>query len=145
MDSSSLSVPDRRGFGRYRVFASSACNKKHSFRVLFSTLRLHGRHHGYCNVCGGHVLFQRNSASPGLCLFQSITNIVSAFGPALGGLVADSFGSYPPAFYMAGIFVALSAAVIFLVLFVKQDQEDNEQEETTITETLIIVEKCTVV
>ena len=57
--------------------------------------------------------------------------------------MADTFGSYPLAFYMAGIFVALSAAVICLVLFVKQDQEDNK--EATMTEALVIVEKCTVV
>jgi len=79
----------------------------------------------------------------GFGLFQSITNIVSAFGPALGGLVADSFGSYPPAFYMAGIFVSLSAAFIFLLLFVKQDQEDDDH--AAITETLLVVDKCTVV
>ena len=44
---------------------------------------------------------------------------------------------------MAGIFVLLSAAVIFLVLFVKQDQEDNDN--ATMTEALMVVEKCTVV
>ncbi|XP_020629610.1 monocarboxylate transporter 4-like [Orbicella faveolata] len=87
--------------------------------------------------------FQGTKRVRGFGLFQSITNIVSAFGPALGGLVADSFGSYPPAFYMAGIFVSLSAAVVFLFLFVKEDQEDNDH--ATMTEALMIVEKCTVV
>jgi len=44
---------------------------------------------------------------------------------------------------MAGIFVSLSAAVVFLFLFVKDDQEDNDH--ATLTEALMIVEKCTVV
>ena len=57
--------------------------------------------------------------------------------------MADSFGSYPPAFYMAGSLVLLSASLIFLVPFIKQDQEDNERE--TVNELLMIVEKCTVV
>ena len=44
---------------------------------------------------------------------------------------------------MAGIFVSLSAAFIFLLLFVKQDQEENDH--AAMTEALMIVEKCTVV
>ena len=76
-------------------------------------------------------------------IFPLLYLVLNSYYFILAGLVADSFGSYPPAFYMAGIFVALSAAVIFLVLFVKQDQGDNK--EATITESLIIVEKCTVV
>ena len=44
---------------------------------------------------------------------------------------------------MAGIFVSLSAAFVFLFLFVKQDQEDNGH--VAMTEALMIVEKCTVV
>jgi len=44
---------------------------------------------------------------------------------------------------MAGIFVSLSAAAVFLFLFVKEDQEDNDH--ATMTEALMIVEKCTVV
>ncbi|XP_078342262.1 monocarboxylate transporter 13-like isoform X1 [Oculina patagonica] len=97
-----------------------------------------------CSMCVAAMFcFKGTKRVQGFGLFQSITNIVSAFGPALGGLVADSLGSYPPAFYMAGIFVALSAAVIVLVLFVKQDQEVNG--EATMTEALMVVEKCTVV
>ena len=57
--------------------------------------------------------------------------------------MADSFGSYPPAFYMAGSFVLLSAVLIFMVPFLKPDQTDHE--ETTAKELLMIVEKCTVV
>ena len=59
------------------------------------------------------------------------------------GFVADSLGSYPPAFYMAGSFVLLSAVLIFLVPFLKPDQTDHE--DTTVNELLMIVEKCTVV
>ena len=44
---------------------------------------------------------------------------------------------------MAGIFVSVSAAVVFLFLFVKDDQEDNDH--AVMTEALMIVEKCTVV
>ena len=44
---------------------------------------------------------------------------------------------------MAGIFVSVSAAVVFLFLFVKDDKEDNDH--ATLTEALMIVEKCTVV
>ena len=38
--------------------------------------------------------------------------------------VANSFGLYPPAFYMPGAFVALSGVEVLLVLFVKQDHQD---------------------
>ena len=58
--------------------------------------------------------------------------------------MADSFGSYPPAFYTAGGFVLLSASLILLIPFLKRDQVDNEKD-TTVTELLMIVEKCTVV
>ena len=38
--------------------------------------------------------------------------------------VANSFGLYPPTFYMSGAFVALSGVEVLLVLFVKQDHQD---------------------
>ena len=57
--------------------------------------------------------------------------------------MADTLGSYPPAFYMAGSFVLLSAVLIFLVPFLKPDRTDHE--DTTVNELLMIVEKCTVV
>lgn len=60
------------------------------------------------------------------------------------GFVADTLGSYPPAFYMAGSFVLLSAVLIFLVPFLKPDQTDHELQDTIVNE-LMIVEKCTVV
>lgn len=87
--------------------------------------------------------FKGTQRNRGFGFYQSITNIVSAFGPALGGLVADSFGAYPPAFYMSGGFVALSGAVVLLVLFVKLDNQDSG--EGTISGALLVVEKCTVV
>jgi len=79
----------------------------------------------------------------GFGLYQSITNVAAAFGPALGGFVADSSGSYPSAFYMAGCFVLLSAFLIFLVPFFKRHEKD--ERDATVNELLLIVEKCTVV
>ena len=55
----------------------------------------------------------------------------------------DSFGGYPPAFYMSGALVALSGGIVLLVLFVKQDHQDPA--ETAIRGALLVVEKCTVV
>jgi len=57
--------------------------------------------------------------------------------------VADSSGSYPSAFYMAGCFVLLSAFLIFLVPFFKRHEKD--ERDATVNELLLIVEKCTVV
>ena len=51
--------------------------------------------------------------------------------------VANSFGLYPPAFYMPGAFVALSGVEVLLVLFVKQDHQDPG--EAAIGETLLLV------
>lgn len=87
--------------------------------------------------------FKGTQRNRGFGFYQSITNIVSAFGPALGGLVADSFGGYPPAFYMSGALVALSGVIVLLVLFVKQDHQDPA--EAAIRGALLVVEKCTVV
>ena len=57
--------------------------------------------------------------------------------------VANSFGLYPPAFYMPGAFVALSGVEVLLVLFVKQDHQDPG--EAAIGGALLVLEKCTVV
>lgn len=62
---------------------------------------------------------------------------------SFAGLVADSFGGYPPAFYMSGALVALSGVIVLLVLFVKQDHQDPA--EAAIRGALLVVEKCTVV
>lgn len=72
---------------------------------------------------------------------QSNFELFSDF--SLAGLVEDSFGGYPPAFYMSGALVALSGVIVLLVLFVKQDHQDPA--EAAIRGALLVVEKCTVV
>ena len=53
--------------------------------------------------------------------------------------VANSFGLYPPAFYMPGAFVALSGAEVLIALFVKQDHQDPG--EAAIGGALLVLEK----
>ena len=56
--------------------------------------------------------------------------------------MADEYGSYIPAFYMTGILLLVGAAVIFLLPFFKSEKQ---RLVTTPDETLLVVEKCTVV
>ena len=58
------------------------------------------------------------------------------------GLLADEYGSYIPTFYMTGIVIVVSAAVIFLLPFVKSK---NQRTDVNSDETFLVVEKCTVV
>jgi len=58
------------------------------------------------------------------------------------GLLADEYGSYVPTFYMTGIVIVVSAAVIFLLPFVKSK---NQRIDANSDEIFLVVEKCTVV
>lgn len=62
-------------------------------------------------------------------LYRSVTNVASAVGPSLGGFVADSFGSYSPTFYLAGSVIVVSGLLIFVVPFMKQNEEEKGKEE----------------
>lgn len=65
----------------------------------------------------------------------------------LKGLVADIKGSYTPVFYMVGAIMLAGAVIIFVVSCIKKPapEKSNEKEEVTQWESLIVVEKCSVV
>ena len=58
------------------------------------------------------------------------------------GLLAEEYGPYIPTFYMTGIVIVVSAAVIFLLPFVKSK---NQRTDVNSDEIFLVVEKCTVV
>lgn len=83
----------------------------------------------------------------GFGLYNCLSCISSACGPGLGGLVADIKGSYTPVFYMVGAIMLAGAVIIFVVSCIKKPapEKSNEKEEVTQWESLIVVEKCSVV
>ena len=60
-------------------------------------------------------------------------------------VVADSMGSYAPAFYIAGGYIIIGASAYFIIYFVhnKPDGADIEPEDQT--EVFVVVEEVTVV
>ncbi|KAJ7335982.1 hypothetical protein OS493_013348 [Desmophyllum pertusum] len=81
----------------------------------------------------------------GFGIFNSVTCVTSACGPALGGLVADITGSYVPVFHMVGAIVMVGAAMLFAVSCVKKPDTLGTKEDVTAWELLVVVEKCSVV
>ena len=61
------------------------------------------------------------------------------------GYVADSTGSYAPAFYMAGGYIIIGASAYFMIYFFnnKPDGADIPPEDET--EVFVVVEEVTVV
>lgn len=86
--------------------------------------------------------FSDKQRATALGISFTVTCVVAAAGPALGGLMADELGSYVPAFYMTGVILVVGAAVIFLLPFFKLE---NRTLKTKSDERLLVVEKCTVV
>lgn len=96
-----------------------------------------------CSVCVAIIAcFTSKQRNIALSVSFTITCVVGAAGPALGGLLADEYGSYIPTFYMTGIVIVVSAAVIFLLPFVKSK---NQRTDLNSDEIFLVVEKCTVV
>lgn len=81
----------------------------------------------------------------GFGVFQSMTCVVAACGPALGGLVADLKGSYDPVFYMAGAIMILGSVILLTVSCVKKPVTLTSNEDVRDWESLLVVEKCSVV
>jgi len=81
----------------------------------------------------------------GFGVYQSVTCVTSACGPALGGLVADLQGSYDPVFYMAGAIMIFATAILLTVSCVKKSKTLTSKEEVKVWESLLVVEKCSVV
>ncbi|XP_020621973.1 monocarboxylate transporter 10-like isoform X2 [Orbicella faveolata] len=52
--------------------------------------------------------------SQGIGFFHLCVAITLIAGPPFGGFIADSFGSYNPAFYLAGSVQILAAGILFL-------------------------------
>lgn len=81
----------------------------------------------------------------GFGVFQSVTCVVAACGPALGGLVADLQGSYGPVFYMTGAIMIVATTILLTVSCVKESDTLTSKEEVKVWEPLLVVEKCSVV
>lgn len=83
----------------------------------------------------------------GFGLYNCLSCISSACGPGLGGLVADIEGSYTPVFYMVGAIMLAGSAIMFAVSCKRKPPPEKlvEKEEVTLWESLIVVEKCSVV
>ncbi|KAJ7394425.1 hypothetical protein OS493_000234 [Desmophyllum pertusum] len=64
-----------------------------------------------------------------------------ASGPPLAGYIADSTGSYAPAFYMAGGSIVTGASFYFMIYFFHKNEENVTESQTE----LVVVEKVTVV
>lgn len=63
------------------------------------------------------------------------------------GLLADIEGSYNPVFYMVGAIMLAGSAIMFAVSCKRKLPPEKlvEKEEVTLWESLIVVEKCSVV
>ncbi|XP_078342332.1 monocarboxylate transporter 4-like [Oculina patagonica] len=81
----------------------------------------------------------------GFGVYQCLACVTSACGPALGGLVADLKGSYVPVFNMVGAIMVIGAAMLFAVSCIKKPEKLSTKEEVAVWESLIVVEKCSVV
>lgn len=65
--------------------------------------------------------------------------------PFFKGLVADLKGSYDPVFYMAGAIMILGSAILLTVSCVKKPVTLTSNEDVRDWESLVVVEKCSVV
>ena len=61
------------------------------------------------------------------------------------GFVADIQGSYVPVFHMVGGVILAGAVMQLGVFCVKRSDKLDTKEEMTIFESLVVVEKCSVV
>lgn len=82
---------------------------------------------------------RRNS---GVSARQELTVMLYFFFSFHAGLLADEYRSYLPTFYMTGIIIVVSSAIIFLLPFVKSK---NQRTDANSDEMFLVVEKCTVV
>lgn len=64
-----------------------------------------------------------------------------ASGPPLAGYIADSTGSYAPAFYVAGSCILTGTSFFFMTYFLHKEAEEEAETQTS----LVVVEKVTVV
>lgn len=72
--------------------------------------------------------------------------ILICFVLAPKGFVADLTGSYVPVFHMVGAIYLTGAAILTGVFCVKKlDDKPSLKKEITVWESLIVVEKCSVV
>ena len=67
------------------------------------------------------------------------------FLPFFKGLIADLEGSYGPVFYMAGAIMIVATAILLTVSCVKKSVTMTSKEEVKVWESLLVVEKCSVV
>ncbi|XP_022781341.1 monocarboxylate transporter 12-like [Stylophora pistillata] len=74
----------------------------------------------------------------GLWLF--CLSVIMACGPPLAGYIADSTGSYAPAFYLAGSSIVTGASAFFVMYFLRSNAEEMESQTK-----LVVIEKVTVV
>lgn len=81
----------------------------------------------------------------GFGIYNCLSCITSACGPALGGLVADISGSYVPVFHMVGAIMLVGAALLLAVSCIKNPDKLRTEQETDLWEMLLVVEKCSVV
>ncbi|XP_068714624.1 monocarboxylate transporter 13-like isoform X1 [Montipora foliosa] len=81
----------------------------------------------------------------GFGVFQCVTCITAACGPALGGYVADLKGSYVPVFRMVGSILVLGAAILVGVFCIKKSDTPSTKREIHFWEEFVVVEKCSVV
>ena len=61
------------------------------------------------------------------------------------GLVADLQGSYGPVFYMTGAIMIAATSILLTVSCVKKSETYTSKEEVKVWESLLVVEKCSVV
>ena len=61
------------------------------------------------------------------------------------GLVSDLQGSYGSVFYMTGAIMIVATAILFTVSCVKKSETLTSKEEVKVWESLLVVEKCSVV
>jgi len=81
--------------------------------------------------------------SQGFGFFHLCVATNLAAGPALAGFIADLFGSYSPAFYVAGSVQILASGLLFLTHCFKDDEQAAHSEAER-AEDLLIVERITV-
>lgn len=81
----------------------------------------------------------------GFGVYQCLTCLTSASGPALGGLVADFKGSYVPVYHMVGSILVVGGAILLGNFFVKKSDALNTKQDSQFWEEFVIVEKCSVV